>query len=403
MAYKYEVYTLDKRIEQGTIEASSESIAEEILYRTGYRRVLKLREIRPVLTLERLLPSLFGIKAQEVIDFSRQLATLIDSGMSILNALQLLEKQTHRAALNRVITGLDEELRGGSPFSQALSKYPQTFPTTYCQVIKASEYSGNLSSALRQVASYMEKDTATVKNVKRAMAYPSLVLLMAIGVFILVTTVAMPPLIRLFTSLGAELPWMTKLLIAGAGFLTNYNFLLLGGLATVFILIIVYARLPAGKLAIDRLTLKIPVIGRINIERNMCKFCRTMSMLVRAGLPLPQIMNMVIGTASNRIIRQALAEVRQGLIQGQGLSQPMARIKLFPQLLVEMMVVGEKTGTLDTTLDTLSDFYEQRVDQGVRTLTSMIEPILIVMVALVVGFIAISMISPLYSILKSMY
>ena len=147
MAYKYEAYTLDKRIEQGTIEASSESIAEEILYRTGYRRVLKLREIRPVLTLGRLFPSLFGIKPQEVIDFSRQLATLIDSGMPILNALQLLEKQTSRAALNRVINGLGEELRGGSPLSQALSKYPQAFPITYCQVIKASEYSGNLSNA----------------------------------------------------------------------------------------------------------------------------------------------------------------------------------------------------------------------------------------------------------------
>ncbi len=402
MAYRFTAYTLDKRIMQGAVDATSESRAEEALYQAGYHRVLSLREIRPGLSLERLLPTLFKVRTQDVIDFSRQLATLIESGVTILTALQLLEGQASRAAFRKVIAGLIEELRGGSSLSQALSKYPQVFSYTYCQVIKASEQAGNLEVGLKQVAGYMEKRMTMTKKVTRAMAYPALVLLMAIGVFALLITVALPPLVGLFTSLGAELPWTTRLLIATAGFLINYKLYLLGGALTLIILIVGYVRLPAGKLWLDRLLIKMPVIGSINIQHNMCHFCQTTSMLLKAGLRLPQIMDIVIQTVGNRIIRQALRDVREKLVQGQGLSQPMAAINLFPRLLVEMVVVGEKTGNIDSTLATLADFYEQRVDQRIDTLISMIEPFLTIVIGLVVAFIALSMIAPLYSIMGSM-
>jgi len=402
MAYQFKAYTLDKRIVQGTIDAASESMAEEALYRAGYNRVLSLKETRPGLSLERLIPTFFGVKAQDVIDFSRQLATLIESGVTILTALQLLEEQAFRAAFRKVIAGLVNELRGGSSFSQALSKYPQVFSYTYCQVVKAGEQAGNLEVGLRQIAGYMEKQAATKKRIRSALAYPAMVLLMAIGVFALLITVALPPLVGLFTALGTELPWMTRLLIAIAGFLINYKFYLLGGVSIVVVSIIGYLRLPAGKLTMDRLMLKIPLIGPINIQRNVGHFCRTASMLLKAGLLLPQTMNIVIQTVGNRIIRQVLREVREKLVQGQGLSQPMATIDLFPRLLVEMVSVGEKTGNLDSTLATLGDYYEQRVDQRVNSLISMIGPALTVGVGLVVAFIALSMITPLYSILEAM-
>ncbi|MBA7616724.1 Type II secretion system protein F [subsurface metagenome] len=346
-----------------------------------------------------MLPTLFGVKTQDVLDFSRQLATLIESGVTILTALQLLEGQASKAALGKVIAGLVEELRGGSSLSQALTKYPQAFSYTYCQVIKASEQAGNLEVGLKQVAGYMEKRMMMKKKVIRAMAYPTLILLMAIGVVTLLITVVLPPLVQLFTSLGTELPSTTRLLIAVAGFLINYKFYLLGGLFTLIILIVGYVRQPAGKLTMDRVMLKIPVISSINLQRNMCHFCQTTSMLLKAGLPLPQIMNTVIQTVGNRIIRQALKEVREKLVQGQGLSQPMAAIELFPRLLVEMVVVGEKTGNLDSTLATLADFYEEKVSQRIDGLISMIEPALTLVTGVVVGFVAISMITALYSIL----
>jgi type IV pilus assembly protein PilC len=401
MAYYFTAYTVDKRIVQGAIDATSEITAEEALYRAGYHRILSLREGQPRPSLEKLMPTLFGVRTQDVIDFSRQLATLIESGVTILNALQLLQTQASRTALRKVIAGLVVELQGGSSFSQALSKYPQAFSYTYCQVIKASEQAGDLEVGLRQIAGYMEKQVATRSGVRRALAYPALVLLMAGGVFALLITVALPPLVGLFTSLGTELPWTTRLLIATAGFLTTYKLYLLEGLLTLTILIFSFMRLPAVKLTIDRLMLKIPLIGTINIQRNMCQFCQTTAMLLRAGLLLPQIMNVVIQTIGNRIIRQALMEVRDKLVQGQGLSQPMAAINLFPRLAVEMVVVGEKTGNLESTLATVADFYEQSADRKINTLISLIEPILTLLVGLVVAFIALSMITPLYSILRT--
>jgi len=402
MAYQFKAYTRDKRVVQGTIEAASEIMAEEALYRAGYQRVLGLKQMRPGLSWEQLLPTLFRIKTQDVIDFSRQLATLIESGITILTALQLLEEQAFRPVFSKVITGLVSELRGGSSFSQALSKYPQAFSYTYCQVLKAGEQAGNLEVSLRQIAGYMERQVATAKRIKGAMTYPMVVLCMAIGVFVILITVALPPLVGLFNALGTELPWMTKLLMATSDFLINYKFYLLGGAAIVAISIIGYLRLPAGKLAMDRLLLRLPLIGPINVQRNVGHFCRTTSMLLKAGLLLPQTMSIVIQTVGNRIIRQTLKEVREKLVQGQGLSQPMATIDLFPRLMVEMVSVGEKTGNLDSTLATLGDYYEQRVDQRVNTLISMIGPALTAGVGLIVAFIALSIITPLYSILGSM-
>ena len=400
MAYQYRAYTLDRRVVQGTVDAASESLAEEALYQAGYHRVLKLREVSPGLKLSRWLPSLFGVKSPDVIDFLRQLAALLGSGIPILTALQLLGEQAPSVALKKVIAGLVKKLQEGSSFSQALTKYPQAFPDAYCQVIRASELTGNLEFSLRQVADYMEKETAATKKARRALVYPAFVLLLAVGVLVMLTVIALPPLVQLFAELGGQLPWTTELVLVFGSFLINYKFYILGALAALVILIIVYLRQPAGKLAMDRLMLKIPVIGIISIQRSMCRFCQTTSMLFRAGLPLPQIMNVVAGTIRNVVIRQALQKVRVKLVQGQGLSQPMAACPVFPQLLVEMVVVGETTGNLDTTLDTMAGIYEQRVEQRVQALISMIEPALIVVVALVVAFIAVSMIMPLYSILR---
>jgi type II secretory pathway component PulF len=403
MAYWYSAYTIDKRIVQGTIAATSERMAEDALYRAGYHRVLKLREISPSLNLSRLLPSLFGVKTQDVIDFSYQLAALLEAGIPILTALRLLEEQASATALRKVITGLARELQEGRPLSQALAGYPQVFSNTYCQMIKASEASGNLEVALKRMAVYLETENTAKKRVGRALIYPAVVLVMAFGVFILLTTVVLPSLARIFTSLGVQLPWTTKLLLVVGNFSNDYKFYFILVLAALIILVFSYIRLPAGKLTIDRLILKIPIISNISIQRNMCRFCQITSMLLKAGLPMPQILNIASKTVGNMIIRQALSEVGSKLVQGQSLSQSMAKTPVFPHLLVEMAIVGETTGTLDTTLATMADNYERRVEQMTHSLISMIEPALIVVVGIVVAFLAVSMITPLYSILKTLH
>jgi type IV pilus assembly protein PilC len=403
MAYKYQVYTSEKKIVRGTIDVATEKQAEGALYRAGYQNILSLEEVSPGLSPESLVPTLFGIKGQEIIDFSNQLATLVESGISLLTSLQLLNGQTAKKPLKKILAGLIGEIQGGNSLSQALSGYPRVFSNTYVQMIKASEQVGQLETGLKQAAGYMERQAAANQKIKQATMYPSFVLLLAVGVSILLITVALPPLIKLFNSLGAELPWMTKLLINVAGFLIDRGLYLLGGLFAVILLIIALMRLPSVKIARDRSLLKIPVIGSIIIERSMQFFCQTAAMLLKAGLRLPAIMDIVIQNNQNRIIYRALGQVKGSLVQGSGLSQPMAANELFPPLLVEMVVVGEKTGTMDTTLATLADFYERKVNRRIDALIALMEPVLTVIVGLVVIFLALSMITPLYSILRSIH
>ena len=403
MAYKYRAYTVDKKIVQGTLEATSESMAEVALYQAGYQRILSLSEVAPVPSLATLIPSLFGIKTQDVIDFSGQLATLLESGLPILTALQLLEGQAPKAAMKTIIAGIIEDIRAGNPLSRAFARYPHAFSKSYCQVIKAHEQTGNLETGLKQMVAYMEKQAATRSKVTRAMLYPSVVLLLAIGVVLLLITVALPPLVSLFTSLGADLPWTTRLLISVTGFINGYKMYLLGGLCGLVAAAFYYARLSSGRMNLDRLLLKLPIIGTINLERNMQQFCHLTSILLQAGLRLPQIMELATQTIGSSTIRRALLNVADKLVQGEGLSQPMAEDPLFPPLLVEMIIVGENTGTMDSTLATLAKYYEKRVDHRISILTAMIEPLMTMAIGLLVIFIALSMITPLYSILRSIH
>jgi len=403
MSYKYTAYTTDKRVVQGTIEVTSESLAEGALYRAGYQHIISLKEVPHGLSLESQIPTLFGVKTQEVIEFSGQLATLIESGITIHNSLQLLEGQTTKKSLKKTIYGLIEEIQGGNSLSQALSNYPLVFSNTYCQVIKASEQAGNLEIGLRQAAGYLEKQAVANQKIKRAMLYPAFVMLMAAGISILLITVALPPLVALFNSLGAELPLLTTLLINITSFFLDRIYYVIAGILIIIMLIISLLKLPSVKLLKDSIILKMPVIGNISIERSVQNFCQTSAMLLKAGLRLPTIMEIAIQTNRNRVIRQALSNVRDRLVQGEGLSQPLGEIKMFPPLLVEMVIVGEKTGTMDNTLATLADFYEKKVDRRIDALISMIEPALTAVIGVVVIFIALSMITPLYSILKSMH
>ena len=400
MAYKYKAYTIDKKIIQGTIEVSSESMAEGALYNAGYQQIISLQEVSAGTSIKGSIPTLFGVKNKDVIDFSTQMATLIESGIGIMTALQLLKGQASKAALKEVINGVIEEIQIGSSFSQALSHHPEVFTNTYVQVIRASEQAGTMEMGLRQASGYMEKQAATAQKIQRAMFYPIFVILMAVGVVIMLITVALPPLVDLFASFDVELPWTTSLLLSVSGFVLNNTMYLIAGVILSIISIIVLLRIPSVKLAKDRFMLRVPLIGAIIIERGVHHFCQTASMLLQAGLHLTQVMDIAVQTNKNPIMRQALYGVKEKLVQGEGLAQPLSEVKLFPPLLGEMALVGEKTGTMDTTLNTLANYFEERVDRRISMLISMIEPLLTLIIGLVIIFIALSIITPLYSILR---
>jgi type IV pilus assembly protein PilC len=234
------------------------------------------------------------------------------------------------------------------------------------------------------------------------MAYPAFVLLLAVGVVIMLVTIALPPLVDLFASFDVALPWTTQTLLAVSSFVLDNGVYLMAGVIILILLIIVLLRVPSIKLAKDRMMLKVPLIGGIIIERSVQHFSQTASMLLKAGLHLTQVMNIAIQTSKNPIIRQSLLEVKEKLLQGDGLSQPLSEAAYLPPLVGEMALVGEKTGTMESTLDTLASYYEERVDRRIHVLTSMIEPMLTFIIGLVIIVIALAIITPLYSILKQM-
>jgi type II secretory pathway component PulF len=305
--------------------------------------------------------------------------------------------------MKRLVAGLVKEVQGGSSFSQALGHYPDVFPYSYCQVVRASEQAGELETGLRQAADYMERQQMVTSKIRRALTYPTLISAMAIVVFVLMVTVVLPPMVQLFSSLGAHLPWTTRLIIGVMEFLTEYKLYLLAGILTVVAAILAYSRTSGGKLTLDRMALKTPVIGFVILYRVMGQFCRTAAMLLHAGLPLPQIMDVTIRTVSaNRLIKQALTEVRDRLVQGEGLSHPMSENTLFPRMMVKMIAMAEQTGGVDTALTTLADYFDTRANQRIQSLVAMIEPTLTVIIGIAVAFILLSIIMPLYSVLGAM-
>ncbi|MBN1643729.1 MAG: type II secretion system F family protein [Dehalococcoidales bacterium] len=403
MTYRYQAYTASKKLVDGTIEAANETLAEEALYQAGYKYIISLKAARPRATVAALIPTLFGVKTQDVIEFSRQLATFVESGVSLHMALQLVEEQVSKQALKAIVSGLARKLQEGSSLSQALSHYPEAFPYSYYQIVRASEQAGDLEGGLRQMAEYMERQMKMNQNIRRAMAYPAIVTVMAIGVFILMMTLVLPPILGLFSSLGASLPWTTKLIIAIVGFFTDYKLQIFIAIVVIIAAIVIYLRFPSGKLMMDKLKLHLPFIGKIVVQRTMGHFCRTTSMMLRSGLQLPTIMDIMIQTVStNQIVSRALTEVRDKLVEGQGMSRPMSENPLFPKTMVRMIAMGEQTGNIDTALSTMAVFYEERANQNVQSLISMIEPTLTIVMGLCVAFILVSILMPMYSVLNSL-
>ncbi len=398
MAYKYIAYGENKRIVRGSMEAASESAVEEALEHQGYQ-LISLKAVAAGPTLEQMLPSLFQIRAGDVIAFSRQLTTLLEAGIGILAAVGMLQEQASNRQFKRVLDSVIDDLRAGTPFSAALARHPRVFPQLYQRMVEVGERTGEPEAALKQVTDYMERENAASKKLGRAMIYPVMILVMAIAVVMLLITVALPPMVDMFDSLDTDLPLTTRILIGTVNFVSvNKITLLLAGGALGALAIICFRR-PEIRLALDRLLLRVPIIGSISLQGEVARLSRVMSALVRGGLALPETMELAADTARNRAVKQALTEVQEELLLGQGLSGPMSQIRLFPPVLVQMVKVGEETGTLDSTLVTVADFYEAEAQAKTDAFISLIEPLMTAGIALLVGFIALSVITPMYSIM----
>jgi type IV pilus assembly protein PilC len=400
MSFRYLAYTSGGEPTQGVLNVEREEVAERILWDRG----LVIAELRPIsrgLKLADIFPTFFGPKPLDVILFSRQMATMIDSGVDLVRALRLLSEHVDKESFARTIREVEEDLRIGSSLASALEKHPFVFPSIYCRMIEVGQRTGNFAAVLGDLADYMEKSQSTLRRIRGAMAYPAFIVGLAAIVIFIIVNITLPPMMGLFAEFGAELPWPTRFLITITEFASTYKLHLFLGAALLSVCLFLYASRPSGRRRLHSLLLKLPLVGSILIEGAVARISRTMGTLLRAGLPLPDSLELTQNTLNNAIIREALEEVRQETIQGRGISDPLSSIGLFPPMLAYMVRIGEETGTLDDHLTTLADFYEDEVDRRIKAMTGVLEPALTIFIGLLVGFVAISVIMPMYGLLQA--
>jgi len=397
-AYRYEAATAQGKVVKGTIKAPGEIEAERMLINQGYTPT-NVELIPSMWSLEEALPTLFRIRVSDVVIFSRQLATLLRSGISLLPSLEILAAQTTNSrAFKKVLESIVNDLRSGGSFTQAISKQPKAFSEIYCRTITVGEQTGSLEMVLNQMADYMEKQGEATKKAKKALTYPAMIFGVGIVVAIILITVVLPQMMGMFISMGVDLPLATRILISISDFLTEYPLYFLIGGATIAALIAWLVKQPRGRRFLDRIRLSAPLIGPPTLLGELARFARTMSMLVTAGLSLQEIMELLPQSSNNKYVRDALNQVNEGLILGEGLSEPMSRISVFPPLLIQMVAVGEESNSLDFTMGVIADFYEVSAQEKTDALVGMIGPLSTIGIALFVGFIAIAVLMPMYTL-----
>lgn len=398
MNYLYVGYTEDKKIVNGTIAAASEEAASEVLARLGHK-VLSLKPVQPFApSWEKLFPSFFKVKPDEIAIFFRQLALLANAGTAITTSLELLQAQISNKTFKRTLNEVISDIRAGNRLSDAMSKHPKCFPALYCRSVSVGEQTGELGIIFSQIADYMEKESDFKKGLKSALTYPIIVSVLAIGVVILLVNFVLPTFAGLYSTLGAELPLITRMLLSTADVFQSYGLYMLAVSAIIFITIALYVKSPSGRYKWDRLAFSLPLAGVINRLRELAYCCRIFAMLFRSGVPLTDIMDIAIEGSTNTVITEALVNVKHAMIKGEGLSQPMSNNPIFLPMMVEMVRVGEETGELDATLSIVAQTYYAEAESKTRSLLGLIQPALTIAIGAVVALIVLSMISAMYSI-----
>jgi type IV pilus assembly protein PilC len=341
------------------------------------------------------------IKAKSLQVFSRQFATMIDAGLSVVAALVILEEQTEDKYLAGVVKELRADVEGGLLLSQAMSRHPKVFSRLYVAMVEAGEAAGILDTVLDRVAFQIEKETAIKRRVKGAMIYPTMVLIFATLVLIGMLMFLVPVFVKIFQDLGGELPTLTQWVVNVSNFLRSKYYIVFPAIAAVVLGIRKAKRTEQGRQVWDRIKLKIPMkIGSVVLKVTMARFSRTLSTLIAAGVDIIKALEITGQTAGNWVVEEALADVRNQVQEGIPIAEPLAANPVFPPMVSHMIKIGEETGELEKMLAKVADFYEDEVDSSISSLTSIIEPLMMIGVGCMVGVIIISMYLPMFKMLS---
>ena len=389
----------DGKIQKGETAATNKDEVISLLRKQGIM-VTTINQKGAGLSMELKLPSLgSGLKDKDIVIFTRQFATMIDAGLPLVQCLQILENQTENKVLAKTIGKVREDVEAGSTYADALGKHPKIFNDLYVNLVAAGEVGGILDTILGRLTGYIEKNMKLKKQVKSAMVYPSIVMTVAVGVIAVLMIFVIPMFAKMFHDMGGQLPGPTQVVINLSNFMTSRKMLYVCILAGGAIYGVKrFYKSKKGRLLMDGWFLKAPIMGDLLRKIAVSKFTRTLGTLMGAGVPIMDGLEIVAKTAGNKVVENTIMETRSSISEGKTLSEPLARSKVFPPMVTQMITVGETTGSLDAMLSKIADFYDDEVDTAVDAMTAALEPALMVFLGISVGFIIIAMYLPIFKL-----
>lgn len=342
-----------------------------------------------------------GVKDKDIVVFTRQFATMIDAGLPLVQALEILSAQVESKTLSKTIEQVKVDVESGATYADALRKHPRVFTELYVNMVAAGEAGGILDTILNRLASYIEKAMKLKKKVKGAMVYPAVVSTIAVAVIAVIMIFVVPTFTQMFASLGGTLPLPTRMVVNLSNFIAGPGgLLMLGAIVAAIIFIVQVRRTEKGKHAIDKILLKLPIFGTLINKVSVAKFTRTLGTLISSGVPILDGLEITAKTSGNKVVEYAIMEVRKGVMGGKTLAEPITKAKVFPPMVTHMIAVGESTGALDSMLSKIADFYDDEVDSAVNNLTASMEPMLMVFLGGSVGFIVVAMYLPIFRLMS---
>ncbi len=391
--YSYKAKTLDGATVKGTLEAKDKPFVIANLKNKGYFPL----EVSEQGLLHKDISFSFArkVKINDIAIFCRQFATIINAGISVLGCLDIIRQQTDHDALKAVVEKVYEVVQKGNTLSSAMKEH-KVFPSILVNMVEAGELSGTLDTSFERMALHFEKENRLNKKIKGALVYPAVVSTVAVIVITILVTFVVPTFVGLFSGMNMELPATTKALLAISDFVKTKWYILLFIIAGVFFLLKRYASTDIGKITLDGFKLRVPIFGPLNKKIISSRFTRTLSTLLSSGLPLLTSLDVAAKVVDNHVVEVGLRKAGEEVSRGVSLAQPVGKIGIFPPMVVHMLRIGEDTGTMESILEKTADFYDIEVEAAVGQMTTMLEPLIMVVLAVVVGFIIISIVQPMF-------
>ncbi|MDP2911785.1 MAG: type II secretion system F family protein [Candidatus Omnitrophota bacterium] len=391
--FKYTAKETTGKTVSGVLEYSDKALLIDALRKKGLV-IISIQE-----TAKKKAASSGGkVKLEEIVIFSRQLATMVDSGIPLVQALDILFEQVEKSVFKNVLAKVRDDIETGSSLSDALGRHPSVFSTLYINMVRAGESSGALDDILDRLATYLEKTNTLQRKVKSSLIYPAVVITMAMLITLVMLLKVIPTFKGIFSMLGGTLPLPTRILIMVSDTIRNMFLYVVAGFSVFIFALRRYMKTRQGRETFDRLLLSMPVLGQLFRKVAVAKFTRTLSTLVKSGVPILVSLEIVGKTAGNTVIEKAVESVRNGIREGENIADPLAKSGAFPPMVVRMINVGEQTGELEKMLMKIADFYEDQVDVAVSGLTSLIEPLIISFLGIIIGGIVIAMFLPVFKL-----